>query len=211
MKTKRSKATIVKELVPVPGGKVNGVTFDGTLVWFARDEELVGLDPESGAIVRRIAIPADAGTAYDGESLYQIAGSEIFVVRPSDGKVLRTIKAPGAELNSGMAYADGHLFIGQWKDATIIKIDAKTGAIVGTFRSDRFVTGVSCVDGAIWHGAETEGARAELRKLGPTGEVEEVIEMPDGARIAGVESDGEGAFWCGGEKGTLRLVRATPG
>jgi streptogramin lyase len=210
MKTvKRSKAKVVKELVPVPGGKIHGVTFDGTLVWYARDEEIVGVDPTAGTIARRIAVPAEAGTAFDGENLYQIAGDRIFVVRPSDGKVLRTMKTPDPEGNSGMAYADGHLFIGQWRGAKIVKVDARTGAVVKTFASDRFVTGVSCVDGAVWHGASDDGAPAELRRLGPEGEVEEVIELPEGARVSGVESDGAGGFWCGGENGTLRLVRAS--
>ncbi len=208
MSKRTAQADIVNEWVPVEGGKVHGVTFDGKLVWYARDDEIVGFDPETETIARRIAVPARAGTAFDGDNLYQLAGEDILVVRASDGRVLRKLPAPGKGLDSGMAWADGHLWVGQYRDAKIHKIDAKTGEIVKTLVSDRFVTGVSCVDGALWHGVDNESARrAELRRLAPDGSVEEVIVFPAGVHVAGVESDGEGGFWCGGESGKLRRVR----
>ncbi len=72
--------------------------------------------------------------------------------------------------------------------------------------SDRFVTGVSCIDGALWHGASEDGKPCELRRLGADGSVEEALLVPVKS-IAGVEATRDGEFWCGGEKGTLRLVR----
>jgi outer membrane protein assembly factor BamB len=204
---KKSRAEIVKEVVPIAGGKVHGVTFDGKLVWYARDDEIVGFDPEKNEVVRRLAVPAKAGTAFDGEHLYQLAGGEILVVQPADGRVVRKLPAPGKGEDSGMAYADGYLWVGQWRDAKIHQIDAKTGDIVKTLSSDRFVTGVSCVDGAIWHGVSDDGKPSELRRLASDGTVEEIIAFEEGVHLAGVEGDGKGAFWCGGEAGKLRLVR----
>jgi len=153
------------------------------------------------------AVPAVApGTAFDGEHIYQIAGAEILVVRPSDGRIVRRLAAPGGGLPSGMAWADGHLWIGHFREAKIHKVDAKTGAVVKTLTSDRFVTGVSCVDGALWYGASHDGKPSELRRLSADGSVEEVLEVPVES-ISGVERAGDG-FWCGGEKGHLRFVRA---
>jgi outer membrane protein assembly factor BamB len=202
-----ARAEIVKEVVPVPGGKVHGVTFDGKLVWYARDTEIVGYDPDADKIVRRLPVPSNAGTAFDGTHIYQVAGDEILVVDPADGRVLRKMPAPGKGSDSGMAYADGFLWVGQWRAAKIHQIDAKTGEIVKTLISDRYVTGVSCVDGALWHGVSDDGQPSELRRLGPDGTVEEVLTFDEGVHLAGVESDGKGAFWCGGEAGKLRLVR----
>jgi outer membrane protein assembly factor BamB len=200
-------AEIVREIRPLDEGRIHGVTFDGKLVWFARNDEIVAFDPEREQVVRRLAVPAaSAGTAFDGEHLYQLAGAEILVVRPSDGRVVRKLPAPDRGLNAGMAWADGYLFIGQFREARIHKVDAKTGEIVKTLTSDRFITGVSVVDGALWHGASDDGKPCELRRLAADGAVEEALDVPV-SHISGIEGDGSGGFWCGGEKGTLRLVR----
>jgi len=157
--------------------------------------------------VKRLPVPsADAGTAFDGKNLYQVAKGEILVLDPSDGRVVRRFPAPADGRASGMAWADGHLFIGQFHESRIHKVDAKTGEVVKTLTSDRFVTGVSCVDGALWHGASKDGKPCELRRLAADGSVEESLRVPV-AHIAGVEATREGEFWCGGENGTLRLVR----
>jgi hypothetical protein len=205
--TRRSEAEIVREYVPLDDRPIHGVTFDGRNVWFARDDELVAFDPVTEKVVQRHAVPkAGAGTAFDGEHLYQLAKEEILVVRPSDGSVVRRLPAPGKGLNSGMAWADGYLFVGQFRESRIHKVDAKTGEIVKTLTSDRFVTGVSCIDGALWHGASDDGNPPELRRLGSDGTVAETLTVPV-SHISGVEAAPDGGFWCGGEKGKLRLVR----
>jgi len=202
-----SEAEIVREHVPIDEQQIHGVTFDGKLVWFARDDELVAFDPEAEKVVRRHPVAgADAGTAFDGQHLYQLAKGEILVIDPKDGRILRKLPAPGKGGDSGMAYADGYLWIGQCHGAKIHKVDAKTGEVVKMLTSDRFVTGVTCVDGAVWHGAAVDGKPAELRKLASDGTVDETLSVPV-ELIAGVESAGNGAFWCAGEKGRLRLVR----
>jgi len=208
-KAKTTTAEIVKEYTPIPGGKVHGVTFDGELVWFARDEEIAGFDPKKDAIVRRLPVPADAGTAFDGEHVYQLTDAKILVVRHADGVIVRELPAPGKGKDSGMAYADGHLYVGQYRDRKIHKIDAKTGEIKKTLSSDRFVTGVTCVDGALWHAVSDDDGPAEIRRLAPDGEVEETIALDDPkVFVSGMESDGKDGFWCGGEGGKLRHVRA---
>jgi outer membrane protein assembly factor BamB len=201
-------AEVAREYVPFADrGTVHGVTFDGRLVWFARDDELVAFDPASERVVRRLPVPAaNAGTAFDGEHLYQLAKGEILVIDPSDGRVVRRFRAPDDGLASGMAWADGYLFIGQFREARIHKVDAKTGEVVKTLTSDRYVTGVSCVDGALWHAVSYDGQQSELRRVARDGTVEERLRVPVDA-ISGVEGTRDGEFWCGGEKGTLRLVR----
>jgi len=212
-RTTKRNAEVVAEYGPFGPGGIHGVTFDGALVWFARDGELVAFDPEKEEVVRRLAVPADAGTAFDGENLYQLAHGEILVVRPSDGRVLRKMPSPDGESSSGMAWADGFLWVGSWRNAKIHQVDAQTGDVVKTLTSDRWVTGVSCVDGAVWHATMTENKTepAEIRRLAADGTVEASYVMPDGAFVSGLEAGAPGEFWCGGGgSGKLRRVRARP-
>lgn len=211
MSASSSVAEIVREHRPLDGAGIHGVTFDGTLVWFARNDELVAFDPEREQVVRRLSVPgASAGTAFDGEHLYQLARGEILVLRPEDGRIVRRLPAPGKGQDSGMAWADGYLWVGQYADAKIHKVDARTGELVKTLSSDRFVTGVSCVDGELWHGVMDDRGPCELRRLAQDGTVEETLTVP-GARLAGMERTADGRFWCAGEQGTLRLVRRKGG
>lgn len=211
MSVVKRTAEIVREYVPLDEERIHGVTFDGKRVWFARDNELVAFDPEKEQVVRRYAIQgANAGTAFDGEHLYQIAQGEILVIQPEDGRIVRRFPAPGKGQDSGLAWADGHLWVGQCYGSKIHKVDARTGVLVKTLTSDRFVTGVSCVGGALWHGASEDGKPCELRRLATDGTVEEVLTVPVKS-IAGVERTGDGSFWCAGEKGRLRWVRAKSG
>ena len=207
MSASESAAEIVREHQPLDDGRIHGVTFDGKRVWFARDDELVAFDPERQAVVQRFSVPgANAGTAFDGEHLYQLAQGEILVLRPEDGHVVRRFPAPGKDGHTGLAWADGYLWVGQYADAKIHKVDAKSGALVKTLSSDRFVTGVSCVEGELWHGVMGAGMPCELRRLAPDGTVQEALTV-QGPLLAGVEGTGDGSFWCAGEKGRLRLVR----
>jgi glutamine cyclotransferase len=205
----RSAAEILREYGPFPGvDHVHGVTFDGRQVWFASGDTLNALDPASGETVRQIAVPAHAGTAFDGRRLYQLAEDRIQQIDPDTGRVLATIPAPGGGGDSGLAWAEGTLWVGQYRERKIYQIDPATGAVLRTIQSNRFVTGVTWVDGELWHGAR-ESEESELRRVDPrTGEVLERVEMPPGLAVSGLESDGADQFFCGGgPSGTLRAVR----
>jgi glutamine cyclotransferase len=186
---------------------VAGVTYDGRHIWFASGDKLNALDPESGKTVRSIDVPAHAGTAFDGEHLFQIAEDRIQKIDPKTGRVLATIPAPGGGGDSGLAWAEGTLWVGRYRDRKIHQIDPQTGAILRTIESNRFVTGVSWVDRELWH-ATWEGEESELRRVDPeTGEVLETIEMPTGVHVSGLESDGGDRFFCGGGgTGKVRVV-----
>ena len=107
-KTKARQAEILREYGPYPGiDHVHGVTFDGAHVWFARGESIVALDPGGGALVRELAVAADAGTAFDGEYLWQLAGDRIQKVDPRSGQVVATIPAPAHGRDSGLTWAEG--------------------------------------------------------------------------------------------------------
>ena len=206
---KRSAADIVREYGPFPDAdNVGGVTYDGQHVWFAGGGSLVELDPASGKALRSINVPAHAGTAFDGQHLFQIAEDRIHKIDPQTGKVLGSIPAPGAGGDSGLAWAEGTLWVGQYRERKIHQIDPDTGAILRTIESNRFVTGVTWVDGELWHGT-WEGDTGELRHIDPqTGQVLELIDMPPGVGVSGLESDGAGQFFCGGgTTGKIRAVR----
>ena len=204
----RSNAEILREYGPFPGvDHVHGVTFDGQHVWFASGDKLTALDPASGKTVRSLEINAHAGTAFDGRHLFQLAGDRIQKIDPENGKVLATIPSPGAS-SSGLAWAEGTLWVGQYRDRKIYQIDPETGAILRTIESNRFVTGVTWVDGELWHGT-WEGDESDIRRVDSrTGEVLERLEMPPGVGVSGLESDGRSQFFCGGGKsGKVRAVR----
>ncbi len=204
-----STAEIIREYGPFPGIQhVHGVTYDGEQVWFAAGETINALDPASGNVQRSIDVAAHAGTAFDGEHLFQIAENRIQKIDPKTGHVLATIPAPGNGGDSGLAWAEGTLWVGQYRDRKIYQVDPETGKILRTIESKRFVTGVTWVDGDLWHGT-SEGDESDLRRLDPrTGEVLEKIEMPRGISVSGLESDGGDQFFCGGGKeGKIRTVR----
>jgi glutamine cyclotransferase len=205
---KHSAAEIIREYGPFPGvDHVHGVTYDGQQVWFACGDKLNALDPASGNTLRSIDVAAHAGTAFDGQHLFQIAEDRIQKIDPKTGRVLATIPAPGGS-DSGLTWAEGTLWVGEYRDRKIHQIDPQTGAILRTIESNRFVTGVTWVDGELWHGT-WEGEESELRHVDPqTGEVMESLKMPSGVGVSGLESDGAGQFFCGGgNSGKVRVVR----
>jgi outer membrane protein assembly factor BamB len=186
-------AEIIREYGPFPGaGQVHGVTYDGQHVWFAAGD----------------TVAAHAGTAFDGQHLFQLAEDRIQKIDPETGRVLATIPAPGGGGDSGLAWAEGTLWVGQYRERKIHQVDPETGAILRTIESNRFVTGVTWIDGELWHGT-LEGDESELRRVNPgTGEVLERLEMPPGVSVSGLESDGGDQFFCGGGRsGKVRTVR----
>src|SRR5262245_16685277 len=207
--TKAQPAEVLREYGPFPGiEKVHGVTFDGANVWFARGESLVAVDSKSGKIDRKLAVTADAGTAYDGKYLWQLADARIQKIDPHTGKVITSIPAPAEGRDSGLTWAEGTLWVGEYRARKIHQVDAETGAILRTIESDRFVTGVSWANGELWH-ATMEDEQSEIRRVEPeTGEVLERLELPAGVVVSGMETDGNGVFYCGGtSSGKVRAVR----
>jgi glutamine cyclotransferase len=205
----RSAAEIIHEYGPFPGiDKVNGVTYDGQQVWFAAGDKLIAFDPSSAETVHSFDVAGHAGTAFDGQHLFQIAGESILKIDPKSGRVLATIPAPAGGNNSGLTWAEGTLWVGQYEARKIHQIDPQTGAILRTIESNRFVTGVTWINGELWHGTWEED-ESELRRVDPrTGEVLEILEMPPGIGVSGLESDGGDQFFCGGgSSGKLRAVR----
>src|SRR6516162_1780360 len=205
----RSAAEIVREYGPFPGvDSVHGITYDGQQVWFAAGDKLNAFDPAGGKTLRSIDVAADAGTTFDGRHLFQLAKDRIQKIDPKTGRVLATIPAPGGGGHSGLTWAEGTLWVGQYRARKIYQIDPQTGAILRTIESNRFVTGVSWIHGELWH-ATWEGDESDLRRVDPeTGEVLESLEMPAGVGVSGLESDGADRFFCGGgSSGKVRAVR----
>ncbi|MES2350842.1 MAG: PQQ-binding-like beta-propeller repeat protein [Pseudomonadota bacterium] len=208
-KEKVRTAEIVREYGPFDGAsKIAGVTHDGQRVWAATGDKLIAFDPASGKLARSLDCACDAGTAFDGKYLYQIAEQRIDKIDPADGKVVASIPAPGHGADSGMAWAEGSLWVGEYRARKIHQIDPATGALIRSIDSNRFVTGVTWVDGELWH-ATWEGDDSDIRHIDPkTGAVLERLEMPAGTAVSGLESDGASLFYCGGgESGKVRAVR----
>jgi glutamine cyclotransferase len=206
---KKQTAEIIREYGPFPGAeRVHGVTYDGEHVWFASGDKLNAVDPETGKTVRAIDAAAHAGTAFDGKHLFQIAEDRIQKIDPKTGKVLHTIPAPGGGGDSGMAWAEGTLWVGHYRSRKIHQIDPETGVILRTIESNRFVTGVTWLDRELWHGT-WEGDESELRHVdAQTGQVLESMVMPPNTMISGLESNGRDRFFAGGgPSGKIRAIR----
>jgi len=140
----RSAAEIAREYGPFSGvDHVHGVTYDGQHVWFAAGDSLKALDPASGKVLRSIDVAGQSGTAFDGRHLFQIVKDRIQKIDPKTGRVLATIPAPGGGRDSGLAWAEGTLWVGQYRERKIHQIDLQTGVILRTIESNRFVTGVT--------------------------------------------------------------------
>lgn len=204
-----AEAEIVREYGPFADSeRIHGITHDGHRVWAATGAKLIAFDPANGAPTRTLDVASDAGTAFDGTHLYQIAETRIDKIDPSTGQVVASIPAPGSGSDSGLTWAEGSLWVGQYRDRKIHQVDPQTGKILRTIESNRFVTGVTWVDGDLWHGT-WEGDESELRRINPaTGAVLERMTMPSGTGVSGLESDGGDLFYCGGgSSGKVRAVR----
>ncbi len=202
-------AEITRSYGPFPGvEKVHGVSFDGAHVWFASGDRLNALDTVKGEVVRTIDVPAHAGTAFDGTHLFQIAEDRIQKIDPKTGSVLGTIPAPGKGGDSGLAWAEGSLWVGHYRERKIHQIDPATGKVLRSIETNRFVTGVTWVDGELWHGTLEDG-ESELRRIDPaSGKSLDALAMPSGVGLSGLESDGADLFYCGDAgKSGLRAVR----
>jgi glutamine cyclotransferase len=208
-KPRTAPAEIVREYGPFPGvEQVHGVTHDGKHVWAATGANLIAIDPRSGDTARTLPCAGDAGTAFDGKHLYQIAEARIDKIDPATGDVVHSIPAPGQGKDSGLAWAEGSLWVGQYRDRRIHQVDPATGKVLRTIESNRFVTGVTWVDGELWHGT-WEGEESEIRRIDPdSGAVMERLQMPAGIGVSGLESDGKDLFYAGGGgTGKIRAVR----
>jgi glutamine cyclotransferase len=205
---KQSAAEIICEYGPFPGvERVAGVTHDGQHVWFASGDKLNALDPASGQMSRSIDVASHAGTAFDGQHLFQIAEDRIQKIDPKSGRVLATIPAPGHGGDSGLAWAEGSLWVGEYRERKIHQVDPDTGKVLRTIQSSRFVTGVTWIDGELWHGT-WEGDESDVRRIDPqTGETLERLEMPPGTGVSGLEANGDQFFCGGGNSGKVRAVR----
>jgi glutamine cyclotransferase len=204
-----SPAEIVREYGPFAGADhIHGITHDGERVWAATGAKLLAIDPGSGAVARALDLVCDAGSAFDGTHLYQIAEARIDKIDPASGEIVASIPAPGHGRDSGLAWAEGSLWVGQYRDRKIHRLDPATGAILRTIESNRFVTGVTWVDGELWHGT-WDGDESDIRRVDPdSGAVLERLGMPPGTGVSGMESDGADLFYCGGgPSGKVRAVR----
>ena len=211
MDTLTSSAEIVREYGPFPGAdRIHGITHDGEHMWVATGQRLLAIDPASGDVKRTLNVPCDAGSAFDGRYLWQVAEARIDKIDPASGRVVASIPAPGQGRDSGLAWAEGSLWVGQYHDRKIHRVDPATGAVLRTIESNRFVTGVTWVGDELWHGT-WERDESDIRRIDvESGAVLERLEMPRGVGVSGLEADRGRAdhFLCGGgPSGKVRAVR----
>src|SRR5215813_10578427 len=101
------------------------------------------------------------GVSYDGTNIWIATGNTLKEIDTVSGKTVRALDVPA---HAGTAFDGRHLY--QISGDRIHKVDPKTGAILRTIESNRFVTGVTWVDGELWHGT-WESDESELRRIDP--------------------------------------------
>ena len=176
-------------------------------IWIATGDTLNAIDPASGKTVRKLDVPAHAGTAFDGQHLFQISGDRIQKVDPDTGRVVATIPTPEGGA-SGMAWAEGTLWVGQHRKRKIHQVDPQTGAILRTIEFE-----------PLRHRRHLGRRRTLARHLGSrekrtASDRSAERRGPGAARHAsrvdrvGLESNGSDTFFCGGgSSGKVRAVR----
>lgn len=202
-------AELVREYGPFAEGEIiHGVSYDGRRVWVATGTKLRTLDPVQGELTGELEAVCDAGTAFDGNYLYQLGKGRIQKIDPHTGKVIASFASPGEGKDAGLTWAEGKLWVAKYDARTIHQIDPESGAVLKSLESDRFVTGVTWVEGELWHGTLENGS-SELRRIEPeSGEVLQSLTMPEGVHITGLESNGADLFFCGGgASGKVRAVK----
>ncbi len=190
-----------------------GVAHDGLHLWVAGGDGIRAVDPGSGEVVGIAQVNADAGTAYDGRWLYQLSEGFILRVDPKTGTEVGRVPAPCQEGHSGMAWANGSLWIGEYRGGRIHRVDPATGEVQSVVQTQRYVTGIAWVGPHLWHGSAGAG-RADVDHLDEaSGQALRRLQLPEGLAVAGVAVDPEGRMYCaGGSDGLVRLIseRALP-
>ncbi|MGC4087839.1 MAG: glutamine cyclotransferase [Polyangiaceae bacterium] len=207
-----AKTADIEREIETLAESARGVSYDGEHVWVATGKQLVACDADSGKRARTLDVAAEAGTAFDGKHLYQIGQGAIQKLDPHSGQVLARIPLPSESDNSGLAWAEGSLWVGQMRGRKIVRIDPESGRVLAEIDSNRFVTGVSFCEGELWH-ATLENEQSELRHVDRrSGAVLDSVTMPAGTAIHGLESNGKDRFFCGGGKGgKVRVVKRPRG
>jgi sugar lactone lactonase YvrE len=200
--------------------RIHGVTFDGEAVYVVdgNRERLLRVDPDSGQVTGAVPGAADAGTAFDGQHLWVAVRDRLHAIDPTTGEIVRTLPSPAGESTSGLAWAEGVLYVGDFPGRLIHKVDPQTGKLLKTIASDRMVTGISWFRGELWHGtvaSREPGAPrdSEIRRIDPeSGRVLLRVRMPASASVSGLEADTRGDLWAGdSDGGRLRKVRRPGG
>jgi streptogramin lyase len=163
---------------------VAGVSHDGQRVWIAGGAQLIAFDPRAARWSARCRAPATRHGVRRQAPLADRRDAHR-QDRSGTGDVVASIPAPGSGSDSGLAWAEGSLWVGQYRDRKIHRIDPTTGAVLRTIESNRFVTGVTWVDGELWHGT-WEGDDSEIRRIDPeSGAVLDRLAMPAGTVVSG--------------------------
>src|ERR1700733_9691353 len=138
------------------------------------------------------------GVTFDGQHVWFASGDKLNAFDPTSGKTVRSIDVAS---HAGTAFDGQHLF--QIAEDRIQKIDPQTGGVLATIPAPGGGgdSGVTWVDGELWHGT-WEGDESDVRRIDPrTGKVLERLEMPPGTGVSGLESDGADRVFCGGGGG----------
>jgi hypothetical protein len=205
----------IEREIPLDVGQMHGVTWDGELVWCVDGAapRLLGVRPDDGTIARVISgFLADAGTAFDGEHLWQIGGDRARRVDRRDGSVIAEIQLPDDGV-SGMSWADGHFWVGNHRGKHLLKVGLD-GRVAARIDSDCHVCGVTWSRGELWHCAwstrsPSADGWAELRRVDPlNGAVLRRLRFPDW--VAGIEADAHGRLWCATDASRKLLVARHP-
>ena len=120
--------------IPAPSNSVDGLAFDGGLLYASSFEEdqIFRLDPIAGNVLGLLEVEADlVGGLGAGEGRLfasRIRPGLIFEIDPEDGKILSEIDVP-SQLPAGLAVSEGKLLVSDPEGERLLRVDPHTGAL----------------------------------------------------------------------------------
>ena len=191
------------------GVNPQGLAFDGTNIWVANGSNTVTLLNAStgNGVVNYSAGPYPGALAFDGTHIW-VASHEYNVLtelQASNGAVVNTFTFGPANLSLGAILFDG-TYIWLTYGSSIAKLQASTGALLGTF-SDGTVPGAMAFDGThIW--VANYGAGSVSKLLASTGAVEATYPV---SSPSGLVFDGTNIWVSNYMNATVTQLRASDG
>ncbi len=92
----------------------------GSLLWAATDRGVVGVEPRTGRVMRRVAVPRPQGIAVDGRDVWVYAPSGLYSVTPA-GTAARRF-APAAPAFGAVVARDGTIWLSDLVTQTLRRV-----------------------------------------------------------------------------------------
>lgn len=139
-----------------------GLTYDGTHIYsFGLLHRMIYKYSLEGDIMDSIPYPSinpepGGDMDFDGTFLWTVIEQErrIYKLNPSNGDTITSFILPSSDGgdpdNYGCAYENGHIWITEYSDGTLMRINATTGAVIDSFDINRKILPLKIIKGELY-------------------------------------------------------------